>query len=703
MNLMKHLKVWQKLALMGLVFMLPFALVTYRLIANTNSLNIQPAQKELQGTEYIAPLRTLLGDLQEHRSLRQGSLSGDAAMRERIAANEAELSQDMAAVDDMDKKWGASLDTTSRWAALKAACSALLGAKAIPSAQSLEDHTAIIAQTRALIGHVGNTSTLILDPDLDSYYLMDIVIAKGPELSELLGQAQAIGVGIAERRRSTADERRELSRLHTLITYLLDGIDNSLAEAARANNRLQLDQYRQQNRAAVATFLSFISQFINSATVSVAAVHFLDSTSGAMTSNYTLQDKVSPALDALLTARLSKLHTGVVTTLLTALLGLLIVSAIGVAVARDITKPLNHAVGVSEQIAAGNLTVTMSADGRRDEIGTLTRSFGSMIGSLQETAGVAERIAAGDLRVHIQPRSEHDALGTAFAAMVANLQRMTGDIAEAVNILSSSASEIVASTSQLTTGSEETATAVSETTATVEEVRQTAEVSSQKARHVAEAAQQASQISQGGRHATESAGHGMVRIREQMNSIADSMVRLSEQSQAIGQIITTVDDLTQQSNLLAVNAAIEAAKAGEQGKGFAVVAQEVKSLAEQSRQATTQVRSILSDVQKATGAAVMATEQGSKAVEAGLQQSSQAGESILRLTESVGQAAQASTQIAASSQEQLVGMDQVVIAMGSVKQASLQNVDSARQLQTAARDLSDLGQRLKGLVEHYKV
>ena len=97
------------------------------------------------------------------------------------------------------------------------------------------------------------------------------------------------------------------------------------------------------------------------------------------------------------------------------------------------------------------------------------------------------------------------------------------------------------------------------------------------------------------------------RIREQMEAIAESMVRLSEQGQAIGQIIATVEDLAAQSNLLAVNASIEAAKAGEHGKGFGVVAQEVKSLAEQSKQATNQVRTILSDIQKATTAAVMAT------------------------------------------------------------------------------------------------
>jgi methyl-accepting chemotaxis protein len=203
---------------------------------------------------------------------------------------------------------------------------------------------------------------------------------------------------------------------------------------------------------------------------------------------------------------------------------------------------------------------------------------------------------------------------------------ITQQLREAIAQLSSSSAEILAMTTQMASGAAETATAVSETTTTVEEVKQTAQVSSQKAKYVSETAQKASQVSQGGRKSVGDSIEGMSRIREQTESIAESIVRLSEQSQAIGEIIAAVNDLAEQSNLLAVNAAIEAAKAGEQGKGFAVVAQEVKSLAEQSKQATAQVRTILMDVQKATSAAVMATEQGSKAVEAGVKQSAEAGQ-----------------------------------------------------------------------------
>jgi len=235
-------------------------------------------------------------------------------------------------------------------------------------------------------------------------------------------------------------------------------------------------------------------------------------------------------------------------------------------------------------------------------------------------------------------------LGLASAAVLT--RSITQQLRETINQLSSSSSEILATTTQVAAGAAETASAVSETSATVEEVKQTAQVATQKAKYVSESAQkvaQVAQVSQAGRKSVEGSIQGMQRIQEQMESVAESIVRLSEQSQAIGEIIATVNDLAEQSNLLAVNAAIEAARAGEQGKGFAVVAQEVKSLAEQSKQATAQVRTILGEIQKATGAAVMAAEQGAKAVEAGMKQSGEAGESIRQLAESVSEAAQAAT------------------------------------------------------------
>lgn len=334
------------------------------------------------------------------------------------------------------------------------------------------------------------------------------------------------------------------------------------------------------------------------------------------------------------------------------------------------------------------------------------RMHATIADPIREIAEAVSGIAAGDLTVGVAFSSRKDELGvlaTKISEMTENLRAQIRGMTDGANMLGMAASKIVASTAQLVSSTSESATAVSETATTVEEVRQTAELANQKAKMVSDSSQKAAQSSQSGRKSIDDVSAGMERIRQQMDAIAASMVRLSGQSQDIGQIMASVEDLASQSNLLAVNAAIEAAKAGEHGKGFGVVAQEVKSLAEQSRQATNQVRTILGDIQKATASAVMATEQGGKAVAAGTLQTEIAGAAIQELATSINEAAQAATQIAASSQQQLVGVGQVAGAIESIKQASVQNVASARELEAEAGNLNELGQRLKQMSERYKV
>jgi methyl-accepting chemotaxis protein len=364
------------------------------------------------------------------------------------------------------------------------------------------------------------------------------------------------------------------------------------------------------------------------------------------------------------------------------------------------TGYLQAMAAVSKQIAAGDLAVTLKPVSDQDVLGN---AFADMTGYLRNMAELSKQVAAGDLTVKVKPVSERDVLGNAFADMIENLRRINQEVRDGVNVLALSASEILASTTQVASGIAETATSVSETTATVEEVKQTAQLSTEKSRNVSENAQQAALVAEQGNAAVIETMDGINHIKELMETVAESVVRLSEQTQAIGEIITVVNDLAQQSNLLAVNAAIEASKAGDQGKGFVVVAQEIKSLADQSKQATEQVRSILGDIQKATGKSVLATEQVSKAVENGVTQAAESGESIRKLAESIGASAQAAAQIAASSQQQLAGMEQVAMAMESIKLAAQQNASGTKQAEQAAHTLNELGQKLKEMVGRYKV
>lgn len=377
------------------------------------------------------------------------------------------------------------------------------------------------------------------------------------------------------------------------------------------------------------------------------------------------------------------------------------------------TTLLDEIMQLEEQLeTAVNQGLALAAAGQDDE----ARAFGaqrvSSIGqALVERADAFRRqqaeIVAADRAALISRGSFVTWLmvlvsGTAILAAVLIAtwigRGISHRLQESATQLSTSAAEILATTTQLSSGAIETDTAVTETTTTVEEVKQTAQLASKKARQVLDSAEQAAQVVATGQKSVEATIAGMHHIQEQMEAIADSIMRLSEQSQTIGEIISVVNNLAEQSNLLAVNAAIEAARAGEHGKGFAVVSQEVKSLADQSKKATSQVRSILGEIQKATNSAVLATEQGGKAVDAGVIQSTETGEVIRVLAEGVTDAADAATQIAASSQQQMVGMDQIAGAMDNIKQASGQNVAGAKQAEVAAQDLHELGRKLIAMV-----
>jgi len=366
----------------------------------------------------------------------------------------------------------------------------------------------------------------------------------------------------------------------------------------------------------------------------------------------------------------------------------------------NMVKAMHNLAVASDRIALGDIAVEITPLSEKD---TLGKSMQNMTQHLKEMAYAANRIAEGDLSVNVMPRFEKDVLGNALAHMIKSLRDQTKDISEAVNVIASSIAQIMASSSQLASSSSETAASVSETTSTVEEVRQTAGVSSQKAQYVSDTARKVVDVSQTGGKAVEDTVVGINGIKEQMESIAESIVSLSEQSQAVGEIIATVNDLAEQSNLLAVNASIEAARAGEHGKGFAVVAQEVRSLAEQSKQSTAQVRGILNEIQKATTKAVMVTEQGTKAVASGVKQASDAGEAIRSLAKTITESSNAAVQIVASSRQQLVGMDQVAQAMENIKQASLQNADSIKQVEAASKTLNDLIQKLKQIAGTYSM
>jgi methyl-accepting chemotaxis protein len=278
-------------------------------------------------------------------------------------------------------------------------------------------------------------------------------------------------------------------------------------------------------------------------------------------------------------------------------------------------------------------------------------------------------------------------------------RRIGRTLRDATAGIGTSAAELMAVASQVAASAAQTAASTNETTVTVEEVKQTAMLAREKASKVAESAGSVGRVSESGLGMVEGTISGIERMHTEMDVVSEAIQRLSERAQAAGDVIAAVNDLAEQSNLLSVNASIEAAKAGEYGKGFTVVAQEVKSLAEQSKQAVVQVRSILSEIQKASETAVQSAERGRDAIEAGRLQSQEAGEIIQNLAGGAEEVAQATTQIEASSRQQLAGMEQIAQAIESINEAGTQSVAGTRQVEQEVKRLQELALQLKSLVE----
>ncbi|MBF0399151.1 MAG: methyl-accepting chemotaxis protein [Magnetococcales bacterium] len=346
------------------------------------------------------------------------------------------------------------------------------------------------------------------------------------------------------------------------------------------------------------------------------------------------------------------------------LLATVIGIVIAVFITRSITAPMFKQIAFAKRLTAFDLREKVDIGLRNDELGQLAEALNTMLDILREQV----------------------------------VQMTSGSIS-----LSTASSELAATVSQLASSAAETSTTVMEVSSTVEEVRHTAHVASDKAREMVQESRSLRDVARMGGHASAQSIAGISRIKEEMEYIADSIMKLSEQTQNIGEIVGSVNDITDQSNLLSVNAAIEAAKAGEAGRGFAVVAQEVKSLAEQAREATGQIKVILNDIQKATGTAVMATERGSKSVDKGVELGNEAGEAIVMFEASAERSEIAAEQITASSQQQLGGMDQLVIAINNIKVATNQNSGAARQLEDSIKALNGLSKNLKELTQRFQV
>ena len=324
---------------------------------------------------------------------------------------------------------------------------------------------------------------------------------------------------------------------------------------------------------------------------------------------------------------------------------------------------------------------------------------------LERLRDAAVAIAAGDLtrRIELDTTAEIADLAASFTAMVEGLQATIGELRGAALTLDKRSGDILGSVSRQAAMASQQAAAITETSTTASEIAQTSKQATQHADSVIEMTKRSDDLSQEGLQTVEEAVKASASLGEQVNKIAASMTGLSDRTLQVGEIISSVKDLAEQSNLLALNASIEASKAGDHGRGFAVVAMEMRNLAEQSKQAAVQIRAILQEIQRSARDAAAATDEGSKRASAAMGLARSAGEAIEGLAMVIRESAVAARQIANNTRQQTIGVDQMVTAIAELSQAINESAEGTRTIESGTAALSEISKQLAAAVQRYRV
>jgi methyl-accepting chemotaxis protein len=322
-----------------------------------------------------------------------------------------------------------------------------------------------------------------------------------------------------------------------------------------------------------------------------------------------------------------------------------------------------------------------------------------------QVAAAAEAIASGDLAHTVQDGGDDEIgeLGRIFVGMSGSLRTLVADLRAAASEVEREATSILNTSTQQSAMASQQAAAINETSTTVTEIAQTSKQATEHADSVIKVAQRSEELSREGQRVVDEAMGGLEKVAEQVKAISVAITDLRERTLQIGDIIATVKDLAEQSNLLALNASIEAAKAGEHGRGFAVVAMEMRNLAEQSKAAAGQVRAILSEVQKGTRAAVTVTEEGSKRAHAAIAMAQSAGSTIQGLAEVIRDSSLAARQIANNTRQQTIGVEQIVSAITELSSAMNDAFEGTKRIESVAGNLTTVSKRLTEIVGRYRV
>ncbi|MBI1358447.1 MAG: HAMP domain-containing protein [Acidobacteria bacterium] len=707
MQLLRNLRISHKLALIVAVMGVPIAVLGYLyvgvLVAQTEAV-----REELAGHERLRRLRDVVTAVALHRAAAEDGNAG--ALAEAAARADAAIQK----VDAADR----SLQVDPRWVRFRTDWAQLAQqGGAGTDADGANRHAVLASNLNSLLARVGEDSKLLMDPDIDAHFLSSATLEALPawlaELAELRGSA-----------RLAADaEPAQVDSYRQTMSVLLADLDRELRDIERGVDALgtrnpALSQSLSQPLERTRDALAALGDQVRARTEEAGPV--LTAADAVRQAALSLYDAALAGLGAELSERLDRLERDRILQFLLVIFVLALAVLLVMYSNRVITGQIWEINRLVRQISIGDLAARARVTSQ-DELGRMTESLNAMLddtlakvqsseerdriqNSIQKLLEDISGVAEGDLTKEAEVTAEvTGAIADSFNYMIVELRGIIAQVQNTTLQVSVAASQIQESAERLAQGSEHQSAQIVDTSAAVEEMAGSIRQVSATALSAAKVAQNALENSRRGAEAVSKTVDGMNAIRGQVQETAKRIKRLGESSQEVGEIVELIGDIADRTSILALNASIQAAMAGDAGRGFAVVAQEVEGLAERATESTKRIAGLIRSIQDDMNAAVRAMEDTTREVVGGSTLANEAGDTLERIETVSGQLEQLIRSISEASTHQAAGSDSVASAMGEISQGTLQTADGARQAAGSIRDLAVLADELRKSVSRFKI
>ena len=662
--LLNRLGYTKKFAIMGALALVAIAVLLAGLYQSLHRV-IDSSQQELAGIEVLKPIGRLIQHLQVHRGLSSGVLNGNDEMQDKRAAREKQVSE---AFQALAARLAPELAAGEAWKTLVAGWAAIEkdGLELI-SRENFLAHSRLIEELLALQRSVADHYSLTNDPDIASTYLIDTAVEKLPLAIESMGQLRALGTGVLTRKQPLAlSQQVEFTVLLAGLNSAVGSLQRNVEKTARHNQGRQsaLDASVKDLRTAADKVGELVNQDILSGTYATLPGDYFALTTASVDKGYKeLFESLFPILEQLLQQRVDRAERNLNLSVATASAILLIYAYVSIAL------------------------------------------YYATLGSIDQLAAKARTIATGDLsvRVDLGTRDELMLVGDSLNEMVAAfrdlLQKVQGSASEVLG----ATQKLAASAARVKQGSEQQSEAASTMAAAVEEMTTGIDDVSANAQDADRIAARAGELSADGSRVVGDVVQAIERIAEVVHQSASIVADLGTRSERISAIVNVIREIADQTNLLALNAAIEAARAGEAGRGFAVVADEVRKLAERTSRSTNEIAEMIEAIQGGTRAAVASMNVGVGRVGEGVTLATQAGRSLAEIGGNAQQVVERVAQISHALREQSAASSEIARNVERVAHMASENSAAVAGNAATARQLDSLAQGLEAEANRFRL